>query len=236
MIAKIFLYLAVAAAAAAGSYFIIQSTYDETAFASEEARTSLEVSEAQSAELLASTTTSNMIAYAILGALMTGASGFAANPRALPAGRGIGLVVGLILGAVAGVAMAQIGHLYDAKIAFPRDPMLYWVGRLFAMFSVLGIACGVAIAAAGKFSKDITDAIVGGLLGAGALTIIYCFVAGAATRIEGHQYIYPAFPENRAVLIGLSILVGFGSMLLLVRKSETATSKTEATSETQPTP
>lgn len=224
------IYLVFSVIACVGSYYGVAAVYDEFQYASEEAQTSLEVTEEQTAELKASSMKSDSIAYGIISIAMVAACGLAANPSGALAMRIVAVVLGALLGAVAGYASAQIGHYYDTNVPFPRDPVFYWVGRWILILLPVAIASGVVIAISGNFAKQIVDATVGSILGAGLATIIYCFTVGAATRLEGHEKILPAFPENRMLLIAVYPCIGLIALLLLARsaKPEAASASEQA--------
>ena len=163
-----------------------------------------------------------MIAYAIIGCAFAAAFGLFANPTGSIATKLLGGILGAVLGAVGGVAAGYIGHWYDSAVGFPNDPVFYWVGRWFLMLLPLAVGSGIAIAASGKFGKQLSDSMAGTILGTGLVTIIYCFTSGSATRKEGHNKILPAFEENRILLIALLSIIGITAFLLLSRKPKAA--------------
>jgi hypothetical protein len=219
MILRLTIFTLVALAASTGLWLLFQKTYDAHRFASDEARRALAVSQEQSAELQASTRTSDMIAYGIFGAVVAAVSGLLCHPTARTPGRLRGALVGLVLGGLAGVAAAQLGHGFDARTVFPADPMVYWIERWALILLPLCLAVAIAVASAGQFTRHILDCLFGAVIGGALATIIYCVVSGALTPIEGHQFIFPAAPANRLLILGLAAVLIGGIVLVQLGRS-----------------
>ncbi len=216
---------------AALTYFY-GSTYPYV-LASEEARTSVVVTEAQLVELKAATQSSDRIAYAIFGALAC-----TVMPLLVSVGQPIkkqliGAAAGLPLGAISGIAAACIGHWFDnhPSITFSEDSMHVLV-RWIVMLVPIAIACGIAVGIAYSSVKTIVARIVGAVVGVVIAGGLYGFLAGVVTIAEEKHKIFPFHPGNRTMIIG-SVLCFVGLVMLLQYNSEQATLKKSAQSKAE---
>ncbi|MEM7475210.1 MAG: hypothetical protein AAF483_09480 [Planctomycetota bacterium] len=213
MIKSFCLFLFLAIIAIPSMYYGVQSQYDKFQYASKEAQESLEVTEAQSAELNASALKSDTIVYVCWGAILAAISGVSSTTASGNRGRLVGFVVGLVLGAGAGWLCAFVGHWHDQTMTF-NNSMMYWVGRWALMLAPVGLVTAVAVAAAGSIGKSIVDAIVGGLIGVVATLAVYCLLQGLITPLEQHDAVFPGNKENQIALFGLSVVLLGGSCLV----------------------
>lgn len=197
------------------SWVILDNTYRYDVFASQAAQTSLEVTEAQSAELLSSRKYSDMLAYGTFGCIL-------ALTCALLAARGSYtlkiIAVAPVLGFLGGAAGGQLAHFQDAQMTFVPNQITYWVARWAAILVPIGISCGTASLLAGKVQA--ANNIVAGILGALAATIIYCGVSGSLTAIESRQDIFPLASQNRLlVFLATSLCVAIAIALQKANES-----------------
>lgn len=235
MVGRIVLAMVTSLLAAAGVWYAFEGEgmYSRHQFASEEAQKSLEVTEAQSAELLASARKSDSIVFALYGSLLAAVAGWFCHPLAAMSGRVKGALAGIVLGAIGGVLTAQVGHWFDRAIPFPQEPMLYWIGRWVLMVLPTCLAAGVAVALAGQFVKHVGNAVAGSVLGGVIAIILYSLLTGSVTPIEGHQYIYPANPGNRLMAMGLVAAVVPGMIALQVGRAESQVADDAASADNE---
>ncbi len=174
--------------------------YAYDAFASVETRQSLEVTEAQTAELIASRIKSDLITFGVIGALLAALAGSGAAPGTTLQQRGLGGAIGIVIGGIFGAMAGYLGNLHDANVAFPSDPTFYWVGRWALLFGLMGVAAGIAAGiTAGK--RLASDAVVGSLIGAGIAILLYCFLSGSITPNESHENVLPGHSGNRLLML-----------------------------------
>ncbi|MCA9194464.1 MAG: hypothetical protein KDB03_21990 [Planctomycetales bacterium] len=189
--------------------------------ASEDARSSLNVSQEERDELNTETYSNSIVAFSILGAI-TGAVAAAAG-HAYPASGGLvkGLVFGVCLGAVGGAGTGAVAHWYQSSVVLEMDSSLHMIFRLCAASIPLGIGAGIAAALSGKFKRDLANSLAGGLIGILLASVAYGMLNGSVTRLEPEQNIFPVFFENR-----LSLTIGFifvTGLLVLMQNSRAAT-------------
>jgi hypothetical protein len=219
MILRLAAYTLIALAVSAGLWFLFEQTYEAYRFASEEARTSIAVTQEQSLELRDSARWSDLIVYAVVGATLAAMSGLLCHPNAKTSGRLRAAVIGILLGGAAGATSAILGHWFDERVLFPPEPMIYWVKRWSLMLLPIALAVAVTVASAGRFTKTVLDAVVGAAVGGALAMILYCVLSGMLTPIEGHQYIYPAATGNRLMILGLSAVFIGGTVLVHLGRS-----------------
>ncbi len=219
MIKRIAFFLVLTAVATLGVWMIVREYYPFV-LASEETLTAEFFSEAQSAEFRDAAYKSDIIVFGILGLTIATLAGGASQPAVSLGKRMLGSASGLVLGLLAGVGAACLGYWFDSHVQFPRDPMLYWVGRWSLMLLPIAIASGFAASIAGDFRKDLAESLVGAIMGAATATIIYCLLSGVVAPIEHHVQVFPGFTGNRLLIISLStMLIGGGILVQLTRKS-----------------
>lgn len=212
---KLVVYMLLAGGLSTAIWFVFELKYDAGYFASQEARESVVVTEAQSAELDSSAYRVDMIAYAIYGTLITGLCGLVCPKIGTTTSRLRGLFGGFVLGGLAGCAMAALGHWFDDVVTIPRDPMLYWLQRWALMLVPLGLAIGIATAIGGTKGGAKGEPIIGALLGSLGAAILYCLFSGELTPVESHHTIYPGFASNRWLVLTLAaVLSGSGAIVL----------------------
>lgn len=211
MLRNIVLLIALTALVSLGLGFLFERLYPFV-LASETARTSIVVTPAQTAELKAAALASDMIAFAIFSAVTCGAIALFLGKQTHPNRRWMGLGIGLALGSVAGAFAGWIGHWYEAQPGLDiEDPMIYSLVRWAAMLAPLGIAAGIASTDFGKWSSQLFHLIVGALIGVMAASVIYAFLSGMATVLEGKPKIFPHFLSNRILIMSTTIFcVGLG--------------------------
>lgn len=225
MLARVLGILILLIATSAAVYFLWQATHDTYRFASEEARTSLEVTEAQSAELKGAAIKSDAIAFGIMGAAFAAVIGFAANPKTTIGKRVVGGLTGVVLGAIGGAIAGYIGHWHDVKYLYPSDPVFYWLGRWAMMIGPIAVAAGIAVSASGNPAKLLKDSLVATIIGGGLVVVFYCFMTGSITPIESHERVFPAFSQNRILLLALMPIMGILAFIVLVRTEKHRSSK-----------
>lgn len=215
LLLRLVVYILLAGGLSTAIWYVFELKYDVGYFASQEARESVVVTEAQSAELNSSAYRVDLIAYAIYGALITGLCGLVCPKVGSTTSRLRGLLGGFVLGGLAGCAMAALGHWFDDAVAMPRDPMLYWLQRWALMLAALGLAIGIATVMGGAKGGSQSEPIVGALLGSIGAAILYCLFSGEFTPVESHHTIYPGFASNRWLILTLAaVLSGSGAIVL----------------------
>lgn len=208
---------------AALTYFY-GSTYPFV-LASEEARTSVVVTESQLVELKAATRSSDQIAFAILGAVAC-----TVMPLLVSVGQPIkkqliGAAVGLPLGAFAGLAAAYLGHWFDNHPSINiNEASMHVLIRWIVMLVPMAIACGIAVGVTYSSAKSIVARIVGAIVGVVIVGGLYGFLSGLVTTAEEKHKIFPFHLGNRAMIIG-GILSFIGFVMLLQYNSEQSTLK-----------
>lgn len=193
--------IVLALVASLASWLILNQTYAYDAFASEEAKTSLEVTEEQTLELSASRRLSDMIAYGLftglLGLVCGGMLYGSSHQRNILGG----LLAGLFIGIAAGALSGFLAHWHYNTMVLGADALVYWCIRWLLILTPIGLACGIAAKLAAK-SKG-WDEVVGGVLGGCAAAILYSFFSGSLTTMEHPLEIFPAHSENRILAFAL---------------------------------
>ena len=204
-------------------WLVLDKTYANRSFASKEVQESLTVTEEHSAELQLSRLKSDVIAFGMFAALLSGACGIVCVPKAGAANVvGSGLI-GLLLGFAAGAAGAWLGHMHDARVVFIGEPMIYWFIRWLVILLPIGIAAGLA--AYWKSQARLLDAIVAGAIGASLAAVLFCLTMGSLTPIELHVEIYPAHSSNRLLVLALAAVCISGMLTFqLGRQAKAPTS------------
>lgn len=183
-------------------WLILDRTYANRSFASKEVQESLTVTEEHSAELQLSRLKSDVIAFGMFAALLSGACGVVCVHKAGTANIvGSGLI-GLLLGFAAGAAGAWLGHVHDTRVVFSGEPMFYWFIRWLVILLPIGIAAGLA--AYWKSRARPLDAIVAGAIGGSLAAVLICLSVGSLTPIELHVEIFPAHSSNRLLVLALA--------------------------------
>jgi hypothetical protein len=211
---KLALLLVASAIATVGLLFLYKSTYPYV-LASEEARASTMVTEAQSAELSAATRSSDMIGYGILGALLCSVVAFVTSLGKPLSAWVPGLLLGLVCGALFGAAAGWLGHWFESKPAFSFDDiMMHVLVRSFVMFLPLTIVCGAVAALSYRSGKAIGSGIGGAVMGLVGVVALYAVLSGTLTQAEGRHKIFPAWESNRGLLLGsMFSLIGVGVLM-----------------------
>lgn len=184
------------------SWLVLDRTYANRSFASREVQESLTVTEQQSAELQLSRLKSDVIAFGMFSALLSGLCGVVCLPKAGNVNLVSSGLVGLLVGFAAGAAGAWLGHAHDARMVFSGEPMFYWFIRWLAILLPIGIAAGLA--AYWKSRARPLDAIVAGAVGASLAAVLICLSMGSMTPIELHVEIFPAHSSNRLLVFALA--------------------------------
>jgi hypothetical protein len=211
---KLALLLMASAIATAGLLFLYKSTYPYV-LASEEARASLTVTEAQSAELNAATKSSDMIAYGILGALLCSVVTFVTSLGKPISARVPGLLLGLVCGSLLGLAAGWLGHWFESNPSLSQDDMMMHIlVRSYVMFLPLAIVCGAVAGMGYKSGKAIGSGIAGSAIGLVGVVALYAVLSGTLTPAEGRYKIFPSFDANRVLLLGsMFSMIGFGILM-----------------------
>ena len=219
MIKSLIAFAVCASIAVPTLWYTVVASYKMDKFASEAARTSLEVTEEQSAELNQSALRSDAIVFAAWGAALAACIALCcAGARNLPF-RFVGVVVGLLVGAGAGWATANLGFWFDHAVKF-EPTTTYWAKKWGLMYLPIAGAVSISAIAAGNL-KNAVDCIVGAVVGSCLAVFVYCILLGLVTPLEGHDAGFPGTDENRLVfLIGSFLLVGGGTLILGARTLE----------------
>ena len=197
------------------SWLILDNSYRYDVFASKAAQTSLEVTEAQSAELMSSRRYSDMLAYGTFGCML-------ALTCALLASRGSYAVkliaLAPLLGFLGGATGSLLAHVQDTQMLFVPNQITYWVVRWAAILVPIGLSCGIAFQLASKIAGG--NYIVASILGALVAAIIYCSISGSYTAIESRQDIFPLASANRLlVFLATSLSVALSMTLQTVKEA-----------------
>lgn len=213
MIARVAVAMLLGLLVTVGIYFWAEYDYDRFRFVSEETMALSVLNEEQNTEIDASIFKNDQIGFTIYGAAITAICGLWCSPTASLGGRIMGFIGGAVLGAAAGAGANFVGHYFDRSIPFPSDPMLYWVGRWFAILTPIALACALVAFLSGKRSgKILGEGIAGAVLGMAAAVIVYCLTSGALTDIENHDFVFPGFPANRMLVFGLASVLIAGAL------------------------
>lgn len=207
---------------------ILDNTYAYDAFASEEAKVSLEVTEAQSAELIASRKKSDILAFAVFAAGLAGVCGALAHGNSNVTHMLAGGVTGVILGGMAGTLGAVLGHYHDTNFSFGANALTYWFLRWLMILGPIGLACGVSAQLGVR--RLGADGPVGGIIGVCVAVSAYCLLSGMVTDLESHQNVFPGASSNRLLVMLLSTisLAGLLSVQLGTKKQPNAPSNQSA--------
>lgn len=218
---RLLLSLFLAVSASFALWASLDRTYQYDAFASKETQSSVEVTEAQSAELLASRKKSDMIAYATIG-------GVFALVIALAEARKLSFLIAIapVLGVFGGALGSVIGHWQDTQMRLDGNQVLYWFARWAAILLPIGAACGVAA----QFSSRTRGAngIVGGIVGAALSALIYGTLSGSVTPNESRQDIFPIHSSNRLLVI---LLTGISVAIVVHLQLKSKSSRAEENKE-----
>lgn len=182
-------------------------------FASEEAQTSLEVTEAQTAELERARNICDALAHGFMGALICGLAGALANSSSSTKSAMIAAGAGLVLGFAAGTAGGFIGRWITVP---PTDAMMAWAMRWAIVLTPTVLTAAFCGALAGNLKTDFADALKGGVLALAGIVILYSLLSGSVTRNEERAAVFPGHSENRLLVLQLStigVVLGVGSQL-----------------------
>lgn len=207
---------------------VLFARVDQLVLASEKARTALEVTDELNRELNAATYASNLIAFAILGGLLSIVGAIACSAPSSSRQKAIGAAVGLVLGAFAGALGAALGHWYVDNVQLPVDPMVQWAARWTLILLPMALAAGLATASAGNLRRDLGNALAGGVIGAIIASVAFAVLHGMLTEIENFSVVMPRFVNNR-VLIFASTIFGVGLGLLWQVKTTPAVAEAPET-------
>jgi hypothetical protein len=211
MLRNLVLLIALTALISIGLGLLFEKVYPFV-LASETARTSIVVTPEQTLELKAAARASDMIAFAIFSAVTCGVIAVCLGKHTNQNRRWVGLGLGVALGIVAGASAGWIGHWFEENPALDfEDPMIYSLVRWAVMLAPMGIAVGIASSDFGHWQSQLFHLIVGALIGVMAASVIYAFLSGLATVLEGKPKIFPHFLSNRILIMSSTIFcVGLG--------------------------
>ncbi|MFO0941162.1 MAG: hypothetical protein U0930_10370 [Pirellulales bacterium] len=205
--------------------FLFKASYPFV-LASEEARTSLTVTNEQLTELKSATQSSDRIAFGIAGILIamtvtTSIAGF----RSVGAMKAIAFAA--LGGLLTGVLAAPIGHWFDNNPAIGLEGSMAILVRWMAMLSPLAIVCGISFAIGLGKPNTIANSVIGALLGLVLASCLYSFASGVLTIVEDQHKILPQHDSNRALIFAavtglIGVTISFLLQLDLARQAKTS--------------
>lgn len=197
--------------ATCGLGLLFQSAYPFV-LASETARKSVEVSKEQLIELNGAELKSDMIAFALLSAVLCGGLASLLVKAEKVSRRIVGLGMGILLGALVGAGVGWLGHWFEAHPSIDiQDTMLYFCLRWSIMLVPIAIATAFLCSLIGGTTTNLLNSIIGGILGAVVASAIYAVLSGMVTTVEGRHKVLPFFLGNRILIIASSIFcIGAG--------------------------
>jgi hypothetical protein len=173
--------------------------------ASEQARTSLEVTQEQRDELDSALKSSDLRAFAIFGAMICVVTGLGFMNGANPVQLATVVGTGIVLGGVSGWMMGLIGYWFHQNLIDSlSDVMVHVVARLFVMFIPIALAVGLVAAVATRNGRNFGSAFGGAVLAAIVAAAGYGVLSGVITPLELVRDIMPAHEVNRVLLFMLA--------------------------------
>jgi hypothetical protein len=166
---------------------------------------------------------SDFVSFGTWGAVLAMLAGCASNPFAKHRLRGA--VIGAVLGALGGMLGAYLGQLHSMRVEYTGASSTFWPLRWLGIALPMGISAAVASATSGNIRQQLTDCLVGSIMGVVAGIVVVCFVHGLATPLEKSENVYPGWWSNR-LLAMLSMNMGVFSMILAQAGRSGSKSKT----------
>lgn len=198
------------ALAVAGIGMLYKNAYPFV-LASEEARTALTVTEELTQELKAATYASDLIAFGIIGSVISAIIALSCSSRSTKTRKVVGTVAGAVIGFAAGCAGAAAGHWYTENVQWQLDPLVQWTLRWVLILFPIALASAVATALAGDFRRDLVNALAGAIVGSVASAAAFAVLHGLITPSENFSMVLPAFSANRFLIIASAIFgIGLG--------------------------
>lgn len=221
MLPKLILSLLLLIAVSAGFVYYCESKYPFV-LASEAARTSLMVSEAQLTELNQATMQSDMIVFAVVGAAFSAILALVLSKPAKSIQRIMGAFFGLVAGAILGALGGWIGHQFLNPALGEMEISIYQCLRMLGIMIPIGIAASLAVGVGGQMKTDFGKALVGAILGIVAAALAYSVLSGLVTTVENRHKVFPHHMPNRLLMLtGTAIAVAVGMAIQLYRKAKT---------------